>query len=302
MSPLCSSHPKRRRRLLWLAAPLLLVLLFFCLNYLLQTFWAHREAPFSPDYAMEDLSPILARPALSDEDYATLFLQTGLGRQAVDQLLLFGQGGIDQILATQAGFFSLPHTECVVLLFGHFTCEDLITDESGGRSAAVPLALVEPGDLILSFSTHTFGWRHGHAGLVVDSGSGLTLEAVVMGSDSAQLDMQHWRSYSNFMVLRVKDATPEERAQVARFALDHLDGIPYGLTSGIFGSKAPEPEEALRAQCSYLPWYAWQAFGYDLDSDGGRIVTVGDLAESPLLEVVQVYGMDPKLFSDRAGF
>jgi hypothetical protein len=37
-------------------------------------------------------------------------------------------------------------------------------------------------------------------------------------------------------------------------------------------------------------WYAWQVFGYDLDSDGGRLVTVEDIWESDLLEIVQVYG------------
>ncbi len=295
MQLLRSSHPKRCR-LRWLAAPFVLFLLLFCVNYFLQTFWVHREPPFSPDYAVEDLTPILAQPTRSDQDYAVLFLQTGLARQAVDQLLLLGQSGVDQILATQAGFFAPPHTECVTLLAGRFTCEDLIIDGSGARGAAVPLALVEPGDLILSFSTHTFGWRHGHAGLVVDSGRSVTLEAVVMWSDSAQMDMQHWRSYSNFMVLRVKDATPEERLQVAQFALKYLDGIPYGLTSGIFGAKAPDPEGELSAQCAYLPWYAWQSAGYDLDSDGGRIVTVADLASSPLVEIVQVYGMDPRKF------
>ena len=32
---------------------------------------------------------------------------------------------------------------------------------------------------------------------------------------------------------------------------------------------------------------------YDLDSNGGRLVTVKDLWESDLLEIVQVYGMEP---------
>ncbi len=292
-----SSARNYKRCRYWLAALLVAFFLLFCINYLLQTSWAHRQAAFSPDYTMTDLAPILAQPSLTDQDYATIFLQTGLNRQAVNQLLFFGQGGIDQILATQAGFFSAAHIECVSLLPGRITGEDLILDENGGRAGAVPLALVEPGDIFLSFSTHTAGWRHGHAGLVVDSEHGLTLEAVVLGSDSAILDMTHWRTYSNFMILRVKDATPEERAQVVQFALDHLDGIPYSLTSGIFGTKAPDPAEALRSQCSYLPWYAWQSAGYDLDSDGGRIVTVADLAGSTLLEVIQVYGMDPRDFS-----
>lgn len=287
---------KCKRHLLWLPALLMLLLLLVFVNNLLQTFWAHRAPVFSPDYALADLSPLLAQPGLTDEDYATIFLQTGLSRQAVDQLLPFGEGAIDQILATQAGFFSQPHIDCVTLLPGRFTCEDRIVNEDGAREAAVPLALVEPGDIILSFSTHSVGWRHGHAGLVVDSAKGLILEAVSLGSNSYVQDIAHWRTYSNFIVLRVKGTTTKERAQVAQFAMEHLDGIPYSLTSGIFGAKAPDPEASLRSQCSYLPWYAWQTAGYDLDSDGGRIVTVGDLAESPLVEVIQVYGLNPKDF------
>lgn len=288
------SPHKRGRRWLWLAIPLGVLLLLFCVNYVLQTFWAHREPFFRPDYPRTDLSGILEQGSRSEEDYETIFLQTGLSKTAVEQLLAFGRGGADQILATQDGFFSDYDTQCTILLPGKFTCEDRVFDEAGRLTASVPLALAEPGDIFVSFSTHTFGWRHGHAGLVVDGGSGLTLEAVVLGSDSARMDMQHWRRYSNFMLLRVKDATDEERRTVAQFALEHLDGIPYRLTSGVFGEKAPDPERALSAQCAYLPWYAWQSVGVDLDSDGGKIVTVLDLAESPRLEVVQVYGMDPR--------
>ncbi len=287
---------KQKHRWLFLAVPLTVLLLLFLLNLSLQTFWAHRHPYFAPNYAKVDLLPILNSIPLDRDDYDTILLQTGLAKPAVDQLLMFGQGGIDQILATQEGFFAPHEFTCTVLLAGRFTCEDRIVSRGEEVAATVPLALVEPGDIILSFSTHTFGWRHGHASLVVDTDQGLTLEAVVMGSDSAQMNMQHWRTYSNFMVLRVKDATAEERRQVAQFALEHLDGIPYGLTSGIFGEKAADPAGSLTAQCAYLPWYAWQAFGYDLDSDGGRIVTVGDLAASTMVELVQVYGINPQKF------
>ena len=40
-------------------------------------------------------------------------------------------------------------------------------------------------------------------------------------------------------------------------------------------------------------WQAYFNFGYDLDSNGGAIVVPKDIATSPLLEVVQVYGFDP---------
>ncbi|MEG2118796.1 MAG: hypothetical protein RRY53_00470, partial [Pseudoflavonifractor sp.] len=270
-----------------------------CVNLFLQTIWVHRIPFFSPDYPKVDLTDTLEQSALTENDYDTVFQQTGLARPAVDALLAQGPAGVAQITATQEGFFTPSAARCVELIGGHFTCEDRTVDSGGSASYSVPLAPLAPGDIIVSFSTHTFGWRHGHAGLVADPARGITLEAVVMGSDSAQMDVQHWRTYSNFMVLRVKGASDELRRQVADFGFAHLDGIHYGLLSGIFGTKAPPPTEDLVAQCAYLPWYAWQAFDADLDGDGGKIVTVADLASSPLVEVVQVYGIDPAQLSGR---
>lgn len=286
---------KKRRRWLWAAVPAGLILLFFGVNLLLQTFWAHRAPYFAPDYPRLDLSAILARGELTEEDYDALFLQTGLARPAVDDLLAVDQAfALERLTETQNGFFAPIAPQCVTLIGGRFTCEDRLRNEAGESVSAVPLAPLKAGDIILTFSTHTFGWRHGHAGLVVSPELGVTVEAVVMGSDSAQMDAQHWRTYSNFMVLRVKDAADKARRDVAQYALDHLDGIPYSLLAGILGPKAPDDDRPLTAQCAYLPWYAWQAAGVDLDSDGGRIVTVLNLAQSPLLEVVQVYGVDPR--------
>ena len=109
--------------------------------------------------------------------------------------------------------------------------------------------------------------------------------------------LDHWRTYSNLAVLRVKGLDEQERAASAEYAMEHLVGIPYHLTAGFFGPKAPEPDSpGFGLQCSYLVWYAWQAAGYDLDSDGGPLASSYDLLHSDLLEVVQLYGMDPRLF------
>ena len=81
--------PKWGKRLLILAG-LLAALLFAML--LAQTLVAHRPGTsFTPDYAQEDLSALLAQDSLSASDYQTLFLQTGLGRSAVDRLLSPGK-------------------------------------------------------------------------------------------------------------------------------------------------------------------------------------------------------------------
>lgn len=259
--------------------------------------FAHRHPQFYPDYPMTDLSAILEQDCLSQADYDTLFLQTGLGKAGVDDLLSLGQPGRDQILDTQAAFFAKPATDCGSL--GITTREDHVVDENGDVIYACPMAPMEDGDVFLAFSTHTLGWRHGHAGLVVDAARGITLEAVLIGSDSATANAAHWSCYSNFIHLRLKDITPEEQRAIADYAMEHLNGIPYHLTSGVLSwDKAPDPDSSgFGAQCAYLVWYAlYQGAGYDTDSDGGRIVTVGDLAESPLFEIVQVYGLDPRSF------
>lgn len=288
------STPKKRRRWLFAVVPVAVLAALLLLNLFLQTVWAHRAGYFVPDYEQVDLSPVLARETLSREDYDLLFEQTGLARPAVDALLERGADGVAQIIDTQERFFTFTEPICKVLIGGRFTCEDRLVDEDGEAVYSVPMAPLEAGDVLVSFSTHTFGWRHGHAGLVIDPVNCYTLEATAMFSNSSMNYGSHWRTYSNFMVLRVKDADPETRRAVADFALAHLNDIPYRLTSGIFGAKAPDPESSLCAQCAYLPWYAWQAHGVDLDSDGGRIVTVLDLAQSGALEIVQVYGMDPR--------
>ena len=290
-------HAKTRPRwpYLLIAVPVAALILLV----VLQGPFAHRKPPFVPDYPMEDLSPILDRDALSREDYDTLFLQTGLARPAVDHLLELGDAGKQQIGYIQSQFFAPVNVVCDPLC-GEFTKEDHLTGPDGEHAWAPPIADLETGDIVLTFSTHSFGWRHDHAGLVVDGdGDGVTLEAVLIGTDSAQVPAWHWRNYSNYLVLRLKDRTPELAQAVADFALEHLDGVPYHLTSGLFGDKAPDPDgDWFGVQCDYLVWYAYQALGYDLDGDGGRLVTTDDLARSPLLEVVQVYGVDPRTFSN----
>lgn len=290
-----SSHRPR-----WPYLILLLPTLALFLLLLLQGPFAHRAPRFCPLYPMEDLGPILAQDSLSEEDFRLLFLQTGLGRSAVERLLAQGDLGRAQILETQTQFFAPAEVVCDPL-WGEFTKEDHLVDPNGEMVWAPPLADLRVGDIILTFSTHSCGWRHGHAGLVVDgTGDGVTLEAAIIGSDSAQLPAWHWRGYSNYIVLRLKEITPELRREIADYAAAYLDGVPYHLSSGFLGPKAPAPEAPyFGVQCDYLVWYAFQHFGYDLDGDGGRLVTTADLACSPLLEVVQIYGLDPSPWLER---
>lgn len=189
--------------------------------------------------------------------------------------------------AHRKGYFVPGEVVCKPLL-GWFTMEERLVSGAGPE-----LADLQPGDILLTLSTHSLGWRHGHVGLVIDENT--TLESVMLGENSDWGDPQIWRSYGNFFVLRVKNVTPEERKAVAEYAADTLYDIPYHLSAGWIGEKAPATDaKQFGLHCSYLVWYAWKQFGYDLDADGGRLVTAADLLASPLLEIVQEYGMDPE--------
>jgi uncharacterized protein YycO len=250
------------------------------LFYLAQRFWAHRDGYFLPDYPQVTLT--------EDSDYETVFLQTGLGRSAVDKLM--EEGNFQAILDAQQAFFNPPDAVCAPML-GWFTREDRLADGAVG----VPLVDLQPGDVVLTLSTHSLGWRHGHAGLVMDENT--ALECVVLGTDSTLVDMAHWTRYSNYAVLRLKEITPDLQREIVEYGKSSLYGVPYHLTSGFIGPKAPDPEDwQFGLHCSYLVWYAWNHFGYDLDSDGGRLASTYDLLHSDLLEVVQLYGMDPREF------
>lgn len=177
------------------------------------------------------------------------------------------------------------NVECIRLL-GWFTMEDRVPKED----ATAPTNL-QPGDILVTLSTHSLGWRHGHVGLVLDEKS--VLECVTLGQNSRIVKAKHWGTYSNYAVLRVKGVMEEEREEVVKYAKENLCGVPYHLSAGLIGEKAPAVDaKQFGLQCAYLAWYAWNAFGYDLDGDGGRLVTAQDLLQSDEVEVVESFGMD----------
>lgn len=195
---------------------------------------------------------------------------------------------LQHIWAHRSGQKYLHQTADIVCtpVFGWFTREDRLAGGEGPE-----LTDLQPGDILLTLSTHSLGWRHGHAALVIDEDT--TLECALLGMDSCYGDTAYWRGLSQYCVLRIKDVTPQQQHQVVEYACKELCGVPYHLTAGFIGPKAPEPDSVyFGLQCSYLVWYAWNHFGYDLDGDGGRLVTCTDILQSDLLEVVQVYGME----------
>ncbi len=372
------------------------------------TYVAEEQIHYTPDYPMEDITPLLEKDRLTEGEYELLYRQTGLSRIAVD--ILRKENRSEELLVAQERFFAEVEIDCECNFF--VFRETLKMQESDVQEMqfsdeqAEVMPVLENGDILITFNTHFFGWRNGHAALVVDAENGRTLEAMTLGRDSAILSLKSWAERPSFVVLRLADASKEQRAEIATYAKETLTQIPYQLSAGIgegiqrlllqlfreeakeaqaedigtkgvetkeaqaedigtkdvetkeaqaedigtkgvetkeaqvedigtkgvetkeaqaedIGTKGVETKEALAedigtkdvetkeaqenddrtgsgytkivgTQCAHLIWCAFREFGYNLDGDGGLIVTPKDLYESPLLEVIQVYGMKPE--------
>lgn len=304
------------------AGGLVLLLLLVPLVLAMWTWRAEGQAHYTPEYEQVDLSTILEKEALSDEEYDILGRQTGLARAGVDELRENGRE--EQLLFLQQRFFAEVEYECR-RSFLIYRSEKIVSEEprqgedSGlrrgatdgiesvnGTAAYAFLPVVQNGDILISFSGHFLGWRCGHAAIVINAEEGQTLEAVALGCDSKICSLERWEEYPCFALLRLKNATQEERDEIAAYAADHLEGIPYEILSfcnirteeiGVRNFPAElETEDGgspSGTQCAHLVWLAYAHFGFDLDSDGGYIVTPSDIYGSELLEVVQIYGLSP---------
>lgn len=250
------------------------------------------DAHIAPDYPRIDIISILSKGQLSESDYESLFYQTGLGKPAINDLREGSLDSTQRILQFQKHLFSEVNYICEKN--SPISKEESVIDKNGSYIDGTDLAPLHNGYILITKSSHTYGWRNGHAALVVDAAQGVTLESVVLGTDSCCQDISKWTNYPNFILLRLKDASPELLDKIAKSALNSLNDIPYAFTVGIFSPKFQKVEEINLTHCSHLVWEAFRLFDYDLDSDGGMVVTPKDIANSPYLEVVQVFGVNPE--------
>lgn len=233
-----------------------------------------------PSYPKEDLSAVLAKAEWTEEDYDFLYHQTGVTRLAMEGL----KGDDKRILALQEAFFYEGEIEHIMAAFT--TPHDALSGD-----ITLPIVPLEAGDVLVTSSCHTFGWRNGHSALVIDK-YGTTLESVAPGQKSCLGEALWFQNATNFMVLRLKGVSAEERRKIAENAAEELLGVPYSLTVGIF-SKKDQGAAPTATHCSHLVWQAFKNAGMDIDSDGGLIVTTNDIARSDLFEIVQINGFDP---------
>ena len=219
---------------------------------------------------------------LTDEEYHTVFSQTGLGKSAVNKLLR--TRNYAEIQNYYNYYMQNKDFECA--RDGILAYHEYITDENGNRIENPKFADLQNGDIIITLSIHSFGWRHGHAAIVTDAYNGTTVQAVMMGEQSAFGSINEWNQFPLVAVLRVKDMDRATRQKVADYAKNNLVGLEYSLFAGMFGNE----ETLTQTHCAHLVWYAYNQFGIDLDSTGGGTVTPKDILKSDKLEIVQVYG------------
>ncbi len=247
--------------------------------YLASLFYAESLAYIPPKAQKADISQIAGKdPAsLTEKDYEFIFSQTGLGKAAVNSLKDLGE-----LISYQESYFTAAEFDCKAN--SPVSCEERITGKP------IKLAPLENGDILVTNCSHVLSWRNGHAAIVADAEKGVTVEAVVIGKNSKTQDISKWTKYPNLTVLRLKGVSAENRAKIAMFAAKNLNNVPYNVFIGLYPQKYCVPDKISGTQCAHLIWLSYAAFGFDIDSDRGLIVTPEDIRGSDLFEVVQTYG------------
>lgn len=233
-----------------------------------------------PQYEMVDISALLEKGELSSDDYRVLYEQTGLSKLAIDDMLIL-EDGKEQILNMQKCFFKdYEITDDNFAIFSHFY-------EVKG---IYPLAPLKDGDIIISGSTEFSWWNMGHCAMVSSAEDSEIIEINGFGDYSAETYIFSIMKRGNFIVLRPKLDT-ETVAQIVEYTKSELLDLPYDATIGVLSRKYNE--EISATQCAHIFWYAYYQFGYDIDSNGGTVVTPQNISNSQYFDIVQVQGFDP---------
>lgn len=255
------------------------------LVYILLGFHARSNMFYSPQALRINIEPILSQSSFSEEDYNTLYHQTGLAAPMID-ILKENSDFEETLIRFQNQYFKSQ--KVVKTAMTPVTNIDVIQDEQGKDIAAFELAPYENGYIFLTKSTYTYNWRHGHAGIVIDSVRGKMLESLEPFTVSMEQNASKWTLYPTFKMMRLKDTDQAKLDEIARYAAENMKGIPYNILA--MKNDKPAPSST---HCSHIVWHTFNQFGIDLDSSGGIFVSPGDIGRSPYLENLQIYGFDP---------
>ena len=234
---------------------------------------------WSPGYEREDISHLLGG-TLNDADYDILYRQTGLTRMGIDDLL--SDGRADRILEIQDSFFTDDDYEADH--FGVFLCAFDRKD-----AGYYPYPKLRTGDIVCCFSTFFSFFEMGHCGIVMDGERGILAECAGYSTDFKLINASRFFSCPAFVVLRPR-CDDETKQNIVEYINEEMLGASYDILAGIFEPKDRMPLRA--THCSHAIWYAYNKFGIDIDSNGGKIVTPMDIFLSDKLDIVGARGVD----------
>ena len=243
------------------------------------TLLQEKDTAQSPSYEKTDISTILEKENWTEEDYNILWEQTGLGRTLL-QTIQTEEDCKEILLAEQKRFFGAPDYICIGLAL--FSKAEIISEPA----EYYPLYDLQSGDVLLTKSTHTLCYRHGHSAIYI--GGGMILEAAAIGLDTNTTEAAFWGRYPSGIHLRFH-GDDDTGARAAEYAKTELVGDKYHLFAGAFGIG----ESTDHTQCAHLIWAAYQSCGVDV-SGRNFPVTPKSLLESGQFEIVRCWGFDPK--------
>lgn len=272
---------KKKGKLRWLKITLSIVGSLVLIMCILQCVCFISNATVSYTYyynkvSKVDIESTLKKGNLTDEDYDLIYRQTGITKFGIERTLL-KKDAIKNILKVQSTF--LQEVEVTSNILGPYCYYQTI-------DKLMEMVPIEVGDIIVSNGTQFCGKTFGHCGLVTSTDGGV-LQSYGYGELSEVGTLFDFQERASFIILSPR-VSKEIKKEVAEYAINSLQGIPYNVFIGLFGTK----DSISTTQCSHLIWYAYHHFGYDFDNNGGSICLPHDLICLDQMDVVQVYGFD----------
>lgn len=264
------------------------LIVFFSADFILSEItdvWAYKDVTGNDTEWNKITEKFENNTELTEEDYEEIFLQSGLGKPAVDKLL--ADGRVDKV--DEYRDYYLADKDYYCYRKGVFACHERITDTDGQEIRNPEFADLQNGDIIITLSIHSLGWRHGHATIITDAENGIGVQAVMIGEKSNNSRIWSWSKYPLVAVLRPKNVDESTRNQAGQFAEENLKGLYYSFSGGVFSGRDGDKTPAT-TQCAHLVWYAYLTCGIDIAPESGKIITPKDFLRSENLEIVQVYG------------
>ena len=114
---------------------------------------------------------------------------------------------LEKLNEAQEKNFDIPSYTCEETSI--FSSNERFKDEEGKNKKHYDLIDVQPGDVLISMSTHTMGYRHGHCGIVINEDK--ILEAVYWGKPTEICGIKRWESCPTVLQLRISEKLAESK-------------------------------------------------------------------------------------------